>query len=410
MTTTADPQRTPGTFAGVTHAVPAIPPLVDIGPSLDAAQRTRYARHLLMPMIGEEGQRRLLNARVAVVGAGGLGSPALLYLSAAGVGRVTVIDDDSVDLTNLQRQVIHDASDVGLAKVDSAVARVRELNPDCRITGMRARLTAETARDLLAGHDLVLDGSDNFPTRYVVNDVCAELGLPFIWAAVYRTQAQVALFWKEPTVPGVTGVDLRDLFPIPPDPTDAPACGDAGVLGPLVGQVGSLMATEALKLLTGTGESLLGRVLYLDSLTFTTALIPLRPRSAEPPARTRSRSVPLPMIGPRELAAWLGLPGTNGAVPPERPTPFVLDVREPQEVAMGRVPGAHPRPLGDLQDDPTSHEDLPRDRDIVIYCKAGPRAVAAATALRDRGLTNLYLLDGGILGWIDQIDPTIPRY
>lgn len=213
---------------------------------------------------------------MAVLGAGGLGAPALLYLAAAGVGRLTIIDDDVVDVTNLQRQVIHPDASVGRPKIESAAEAVRALNPSVEVVTHGVRLTLSNAADLFGDADLVLDGTDNFETRYAVNDACAALGLPYVWASVYRTQAQVSLFWSAPPEP-FEGVDLRDLFPVPPAPGTVPSCGDAGVLGALTGQVGSLMAAEAVKLICGVGEPLLGRVVFLDLLATTMTQIPLRP-------------------------------------------------------------------------------------------------------------------------------------
>ena len=377
-----------------------LPPLVEPAPELTRAQRERYARHLLIPDIGELGQRRLLAARVAVMGAGGLGSPALLYLAAAGVGSVTIIDDDVVDLTNLQRQVIHDDASVGTPKVASAAARLRAQNPDVTVTQRAVRLTDENADEILAGHDLVLDGTDNFPTRYVVNDACARLGLPFVWASVFRTQAQVSVFWKSP--PGdAVGVDLRDLFPTAPDPTTVPSCGDAGVLGALTGQIGSMMATEAIKLICGIGDLLLGRVAFVDVLGVRQVDIPLRPRvetslPLQPAAACPGPGPAIAGVTPRELAAELAS---------DRP-PIVIDVREPGEVALVAIPGSVRIPLADfLADLPT----LDPDADVVVHCKTGPRAERAAAALVASG-HRVRTLTGGVLAWIDDVAPDNPRY
>lgn len=381
--------------------------LVAPGPPLSAEQVTRYARHLLLPTVGEEGQRRLLSARVAVVGAGGLGSPALLYLAAAGVGTLTVIDDDAVDATNLQRQVIHDAMSVGLPKVESAVDRVRGLNPDCTVRGRCERITADNAAELLADHDLVLDGSDNFETRYAVDAACAELGLPLVWAAVFRTAAHLTTFWTA-APEGQPAVGLRDLFPEPPLPGSVPACGDAGVLGALVGQVGSMMASEAIKLITGTGEPLLGRVLYVDSLASTQREIPLAPSgrygTPQPGAATGAAPEPAAERPPRVSASDLAARLANGSAP------FVLDVRESAEVAFGTVPGAVHVPVAALTEGDPEDLGVPRDRDVVLVCKMGPRADLAAGSLRAHGYERLSVLDGGMLAWIDDVDPTLPRY
>jgi adenylyltransferase/sulfurtransferase len=376
-------------------------PLVAPGAPLTAAQRHRYARHLLIPDLGDAGQRRLLAARVLVMGAGGLGSPALLYLAAAGVGHLTIVDDDVVDLTNLQRQVIHDTAGVGTPKAGSAAARVRALNPDVEVGERPVRLTRDNAVDLLRGHDLVLDGTDNFPTRYVVNDACAELGLPLVWASVYRTQAQVSVFWKNP--PGdAAGVDLRDLFPVLPDPATVPSCGDAGVLGALTGQVGSMMVTEAIKLICGIGRPLLGRVAFLDVLDGRQFEIPLAPRTEEfadaDPQDGAYCAVPaVAGVSARALADELASPAP----------PVVVDVREPAEVALVSIPGTLRVPLADFLAGPPAFDP---DADVVVHCQSGPRAERAAAALATSGHRRVRTLTGGVLAWIDEVDPTLPRY
>ena len=377
-----------------------LPPLVAPGAPLTAAQRHRYARHLLIPDVGDAGQRRLLAARVLVMGAGGLGSPALLYLAAAGVGHLTIVDDDVVDLTNLQRQVIHDSAAVGTPKVASAAARVRALNLDVEVTERPQRLTRDNALHLLRGHDLVLDGTDNFPTRYVVNDACAELGIPLVWASVYRTQAQVSVFWKNPPTDAV-GVDLRDLFPVPPDPATVPSCGDAGVLGALTGQVGSMMATEAIKLICGIGEPLLGRVAFLDVLGGRQFEIPLHPRTEDfpedDPEDAYCQLPDIPSVSARALAAELASPTP----------PVVIDVREPAEVALVAIPGTLHVPLADFLAGPPAFDP---DADVVVCCKGGTRAERAAAALTASGHRRVRTLTGGVLAWIDDVDPDLPRY
>jgi adenylyltransferase/sulfurtransferase len=380
-----------------------LPPLVEPAAPLDREQRQRYARHLLIPALGDAGQRRLLGARVCVMGAGGLGSPALLYLAAAGVGTLTIVDDDVVDLTNLQRQVIHDDAAVGTSKAASAAARVRALNPAIEVRPVPVRVTRDNAAAIFAGHHLVLDGTDNFPTRYVVNDTCAALGLPYVWASVYRTQAQVSVFWKNPPA-GHVGVDLRDLFPVAPDPATVPSCGDAGVLGALVGQVGSMMATEAIKLICGVGEPLLGRVAFLDVLEGRQTEIPLRPRvepaPADPPQQEAAACCLAPGVGtitPAALAAELASPTP----------PVVIDVREPGEVALVAIPGMVHVPLADFLASPPL---LDPDIEVVVHCKAGPRAERAAAALAASGHRRVRTLTGGVLAWIDEVDPTLTRY
>ncbi|MCT2292718.1 ThiF family adenylyltransferase [Janibacter hoylei] len=376
-----------------------LPPLVAPGPALTGEQVSRYSRHLLMPTIGEGGQRRLLAARVAVVGAGGLGSPSLLYLAAAGVGRITVVDDDVVDETNLQRQVIHSSADVGRPKIDSALERVRALNPEVEIVGVTDHLTADNAAAMLADHDVVLDGSDNFETRYAVADACDELGVPLVWAAVYRTEAHLTVFWTA-APQGHPAPGLRDLFPRPPAPGSVPACGDAGVVGPLVGQVGSMMATEAIKLITGVGAPLVGRLLFIDVLAATQRELPLvargprtRPLAVLPTPVADTEPGGIPLVSPADLADQL-----SGAH-----APFVLDVRDAYELASGIVPGAVHIPVPTLTGDPASSDALPTDRDIVLVCHSGARARLAATTLRARGFEHLHVLDGGMLAWPDPV-------
>lgn len=377
---------------------PTLPPLVEPGPALTREETHRYARHLLIPSIGEVGQRRLRAAHVAVMGAGGLGSPALLYLAAAGVGKLTIIDDDVVDVTNLHRQVIHPDAAVGTPKVDSAAAAVKALNPTVEVVTHGVRLVPGNAAELFASADLVLDGTDNFETRYAVNDACAELGLPYVWASVYRTQAQVAVFWAAPPG-GVPGVDLRDLFPHPPAPGSVPSCGDAGVLGALTGQVGSMMAAEAIKLICGVGSPLLGRVAFLDLLDATVTPIPLRPgtRPPAPAAPTPEEGPVFASVTPTELAAELAS---------ENP-PIVLDVREPSEIPFGAIDGSVRIPLQQFLDNVPTFEP---DADVVIHCKLGPRAERAAAALAASGHTKIRLLEGGILAWGRDVDPTVTPY
>lgn len=394
-----------------------LPPLVEPGPALTPEQVTRYSRHLLVPGMGIDAQRRLLAARVAVVGAGGLGSPILSYLAAAGVGHLTVIDDDTVDATNLQRQVIHRTDAVGVSKAESAAAFVRALNPDVDVEVRRTRISVDNAAELLRGHDVVLDGADNFPTRYAVSDACAALGLPLVWAAVLRFDAQLSTF-----VPGVAdAVTLRDLFPLPPRPEDVPSCSEAGVLGALVGQVGSIMAAEAVKLVCGFGEPLVGRVLLIDALTQRTREVPLRPVGAvvHPPQREQVREVvPLPELSPVQVRDLLTAPPlppsvSNGGSGDDRARPVVaptvLDVREPAEHALGTVPGARLVPVGEV----LAWESLEGHVDagpVVVYCKAGPRARRAAAHLVRLGHQDVSVMDGGILGWIEQVDPSLPTY
>ncbi len=378
-----------------------IPPVVEPGPALTAEQLRRYDRHLLLPGIGLDGQRRLRNARVCVVGAGGLGSPVLLYLAAAGVGTLGIVDQDDVDETNLQRQVVHGRSDVGRPKVDSAREAVLALDPDIAVVVHRGRLTEQDVADVLSGYDVVVDATDNFPTRYLVNDACVALGLPEVWGSVLRFDAQVSVFWGRPAAPGLTAVQLRDLFPEPPAADEVPSCAEAGVLGALCGQAGSVMATEVVKLVTGAGEPLLGRVLVIDALaarwtevTFAQAAGSTR-EAGQVPARASST------VTARELAALLAGPPAG--------RPLVVDVREPTEHAIVAIPGSRLVPLGQILDG-SAFEAFPRDRQIVLHCRTGARSAQALRAVLEAGFTDVAHLDGGILAWVDDVDPTLTRY
>ena len=393
-----------------------VPPLVAPGPPLTAQERARYARHLLLPEIGDLGQRRLRRARVCVIGAGGLGAPVLQYLAAAGVGTIGVVDDDVVDVTNLQRQVIHGHADVGRPKVDSAAETVRAIDPGVRVVPHRVRLTEESV-DLLADYDIVVDGTDNFPTRYLVNDACVRLGLPEVWGSVLRFDAQVAVFWgRPPAGSGVASVQLRDVFPEPPAEGTVPSCAVAGVLGALCGQVGSLMATEVVKLVTGVGTALLGRIAVLDALAGTWREVPLRSagaagaqvrssRDGDPgvdradlsPGAPPDPGVPVSAeVTPHELARLLG----EGSV-------TLLDVREPAERTIVAIPAEQVAiPLGDL---PARVDEVPTDRPVVVYCRSGARSAAAAAFLTSAGLVAANLA-GGVLAWAEDVQPDPPRY
>ncbi len=378
-----------------------LPPLVEPGPPLTREQVSRYSRHLLVPGMGIEAQRRLLNARVAVIGAGGLGSPILSYLAAAGVGHLTIVDDDVIDTTNLQRQVIHRHEGVGRRKVDSAAEYVTGLNPDVTVEVRHTRITPDNAEQLLVGHDLVLDGADNFPTRYAVSDAATALGLPVVWAAVLRFDAQISSF-----VPGRPGsVSLRDLFPLPPRPEDVPSCSEAGVLGALVGQVGSIMAGEAVKLICGFGEPLVGRLLLVDALSQRTREVPLRPAGAvlPRPAHEPTRElVPLEEVSAEDVSALLAGQGPEGGL-------VLLDVREPAEHALGTVPGALTGPVGEVLTWEEMVGQLP-EGPVVVYCKTGPRARRAAAHLVKIGRPDVRVMTGGMLAGIDRIDPSLPPY
>jgi adenylyltransferase/sulfurtransferase len=380
-------------------------------PELSAHERQRYSRHILLPEIGEAGQRRLKAARVLCVGAGGLGSPALLYLAAAGVGTLGLVDFDAVDVTNLQRQIVHDTASVGRSKVESARARVAALNPDVTVETVHAPFSVANAKALVQSFDLVLDGTDNFPARYLVNDACVLYGRPNAWGSIFRFEGQAAVFAAP------AGPCYRCLHPEPPPADLIPNCAEAGVLGVLPGIIGTIQATEAIKLILGVGEPLTGKLLVFDALKmrFRTLRLPKNPDC--PICGTRPTIVELRETGGycqadrvrrdaedartdeltvRELKARIDA-GT---------APVILDVREPVEAAICRIPGARLIPLGDL---PARLHELDRDVPIVVYCKSGGRSARAVRLLRQSGLGGVNL-SGGILSWINEIDPSLPRY
>ncbi|TQK20350.1 adenylyltransferase/sulfurtransferase [Microbacterium sp. SLBN-154] len=361
-----------------------LPPLVDPAPLLDSAEQERTLRHAALAGLSEIGQRRLAAAHVAVIGAGGLGSPVIFALAAAGVGTLTVIDDDVVDLSNLQRQVLHRVADLGRPKTESAERVARDLSPTTRVHAHRERLTARNAVDLLRGADLVVDGSDSFLTREAVAEATETLGVPLVWGALQGAAAQVTVFWSTPPV-GAARVVLDDLYPAG-SAHDAPSCAEAGVLGPLCLQVGGLLATEAVKLIAGVGEPLLGRILVVDAWAGTVREVPLAPARRSAPAPIIAAG-DIPEIEPERLAEKLD----TGAV--------LLDVRESWETARGVIPGSVLRPLADVLAAPTAFAGPVGDGPVVVVCQAGGRARRAAEALRATGV-EASVLRGGYAAWI----------
>ena len=390
-----------------------LPPLVEPGPELTREELERYARHLTLPGIGPLGQRRLGSARVLVVGAGGLGSPALQYLAAAGVGTLGIVDDDVVAVSNLQRQVVHTTADVGRPKAVSAADAVTALNPLVRVQTHLCRLTADNAVDIIGQYDLVLDGADNFATRYVVSDAAALTGTPCVWGSILRFEGQVSVFWAG------RGPTYRDLYPEAPPDGEVPSCAEGGVFGMLPATVGSVMVTEAVKLITGIGEPLLGRVLLHDALAMTWREMRLDPDPGV-----------APVTAVAEPDAVCALPG-GGTDPAERlaapelarllerrargEASFVLvDVREDWERELVAIDGAVPVPLQDLLD--RGADALPpeaRGADLVLHCKAGVRSATALAALRPFYAgreERVRHLEGGVLAWVEQVAPDEPVY
>ncbi|WP_277208708.1 ThiF family adenylyltransferase [Isoptericola croceus] len=402
---------------------PSLPPLVDPGPELTVEEIGRFARHLALPGLGADGQRRLAATRVLVVGAGGLGSPALLYLAAAGVGTLGVVDDDVVDASNLQRQVLHGTGDVGRAKTTSAREAVADVAPGVRCVEHAERLTPANALDLLRDYDLVLDGSDNFATRYLVADAAEILGLPVVWGGLYQFQGQVSVFWAAPPVG--EGVTYRDVFPEPPPAALAPDCATGGVLGSLCGTIGSAMATEAVKLITGTGRTLLGRLAVHDALDASWRHLDVRADPSREPVTTLpddAAYATLCGLGPVEPVAAQDGPVTPATVAALRAAaadgdgdePYIVDVREPWEVTIAAIAGADLVGLGELLGPDRAEAvrrvaDRAQGRPVHVLCKMGGRAAQAAAVLRDAGLPAREIA-GGILAWSNDVDPSIPTY
>lgn len=378
-------------------------------PELTGDELRRYGRHLVLDEVGIEGQRRLKNARVLLVGAGGLGSPAAMYLAAAGVGTLGLVDFDRVDVTNLQRQVIHGTRDIGRPKLDSASDRIRDLNPNVHVEQFDTALTSENALGIARSFDVIVDGTDNFPTRYLVNDTCVILGKPNAFGSVLRFEGQASVFATE------NGPCYRCLFREPPPPGLVPSCAEAGVLGVLPGLVGTIQATETIKLILGKGVPLIGRLLLIDALTMNFRTIELR-RDPECPAcgtreinelidyeafcgvsATNTGNDVIRDIGPRELAQRMSRGDDIQLV----------DVREKWEWDISRIPGATLIPLGTLAD---AARSLDPNRETVLYCKVGVRSLHAAEELADLGFTKLTNLSGGIIRWSEEVDPRVLRY
>lgn len=368
-------------------------------------ERVRYSRHLIMPEVGDEGQRRLKAARVLCIGAGGLGSPAALYLAAAGVGKIGIVDLDDVDLSNLQRQILHGTKDVGRKKLDSARDRLRDINPNIDIVPHECRLSAANAADIIADYEIVIDGSDNFPTRYLSNDVCVFARKPNIYGAVFRFDGQSAVF-----APHLGGPCYRCLFPDPPPPGSVPNCAQAGVLGVLPGIIGMIQAIEAIKLILGTGEPLIGRLLHFDALKmkfreFNVRRDPQCPVCGDHPTITApidyeqfcGVATDVPAISVQELKRKVDA----------REPIQLIDVREPFENEIARIDNARLIPLGEL---PGRLDELDRESCLVVHCHTGMRSAQAVQLLRGSGFRNVFNLEGGIDRWSDEIDPTVQKY
>jgi len=391
----------------------SLPPLVEPAAELTIDEVRRYSRHLIIPDVGMAGQKRLKNAKVLCVGAGGLGSPALMYLAAAGVGTLGIVEFDTVDESNLQRQIIHGQSDIGKPKAESAAATIREINPLVNVIIHNEALTNDNVLEIFAGYDLIVDGTDNFATRYMVNDAAVFLKKPYVWGSIYRFDGQASVFWAE------HGPCYRCLYPEPPPPGMVPSCAEGGVLGVLCASVGSIQVTEAIKLITGIGEPLLGRLIVYDALEMSYRKIKVRkdPNCAvcgENPtvtelidyddfcgavsdeAATAARGS---TISPRELKDWLDAGKSIELV----------DVREPNEYEIVAIPGSVLIPKDRILSG-AALADLPQDRQLVLYCKTGVRSAEALAAVKNAGFRDAVHVQGGVVGWVKQIDPSLPIY
>lgn len=378
-------------------------------PHLTPDQLQRYARHLTLPEFGVSGQQRLAAARVLLVGAGGLGSPAALYLAAAGVGTIGIVDDDLVDVSNLQRQVLHGTAAIGTPKTTSAAERLADLNPEVRVVAHRVRLDRGNAREIVRAYDLVVDGSDNFPTRYLVNDACVLEGKPLIYGSIYRFEGQLSLF----NVAG--GPCYRCLFAEPPAPELVPSCADAGVLGVLPGIIGTLQALEAIKWITGMGEPTVGRLLLFDALGLRFREIALR---RDPACAACGEAPTITELTDYDAFCGVTPAGTAGALQDVEPealarelagavVPVLLDVRDPWEYDLVHLEGSRLVPLAEL---PERLAELPRDRGLVTICHHGVRSATAAALLRRAGFGRVRSLAGGVDAWAERVDPGMRRY
>ena len=389
----------------------ALPPLVEPDAELSRDEVARYSRHLIIPDVGMAGQKRLKNAKVLVIGAGGLGSPALLYLAAAGVGTLGIVEFDEVDMSNLQRQVIHGRSDVGRPKAESARDSIREINDNVDVRLHEFRLEPDNAVELFEQYDLILDGTDNFATRYLVNDAAVLAHKPYVWGSIYRFEGQASVFWED--APNGRGLNYRDLYPEAPPPGMVPSCAEGGVLGVLCASIGSIMATEAVKLITGIGESLLGRLMVYDALDMTYRTITLR----RDPART-------PVTELIDYDAFCGVVSDEGQAAAAGSTITatelrdlldsgkdieLIDVREPVEWDIVHLPGAVLIPKDRILSGEALSE-LPQNKPIVLHCKTGVRSAEALAALKKAGFSDATHLQGGVIAWAKQVDTSLPVY
>jgi len=394
-------------------SLPSLPPLVAPADEITVAEVRRYSRHLIIPDFAMNGQKRLKNAKVLAIGAGGLGSPVLMYLAAAGVGTIGIVEFDTVDESNLQRQIIHGASDVGRPKALSAKEKIQEINPLVNVVLHEVRLDSSNALDVLAPYDLIVDGTDNFPTRYLVNDACVLLGKPYVWGSIFRFEGQASVFWSE------HGPCYRCLYPEPPPPGMVPSCAEGGVLGVLCASIGSIQATEAIKVLTGIGDPLVGRLMVYDALDMTYRTVRVQ-KDPECPICGKNPTVTELIdyeafcgeVSDEALEAVIGHTLTARELKDMKDAGedfYLVDVREPAENEIVKIPDSVLIPKDEILFG-RALADLPQDKPIVLYCKSGIRSAEALASLHAAGFANAKHVQGGVLAWINQIDPELPAY
>jgi sulfur-carrier protein adenylyltransferase/sulfurtransferase len=391
----------------------SLPPLVTPAADLSVDEVRRYSRHLIIPDVGMTGQKRLKNARVLCVGAGGLGSPALLYLAAAGVGTLGVIDFDVVDESNLQRQIIHGQSDIGRPKAESARDSIKEINPYVEVIVHKTQLDSDNALEIFAQYDLIVDGTDNFATRYLVNDACVLLGKPYVWGSIYRFDGQASVFWAE------HGPCYRCLYPEPPPPGMVPSCAEGGVLGVLCASIGSIQVNEAIKLIVGIGDPLAGRLMIYDALEMSYRTVRVR-KDPECPICGKNPTI----TGLIDYDAFCGTVSEDAQQAAAGSTItatelkemldrgddiFLVDVREPNEYEIVSIPGAVLIPKDQFLSG-AALERLPQDKRVILHCKSGARSAECLAVLKNAGFADSAHVGGGVLAWISQVDPSLPAY
>ena len=391
-----------------------IPPLVEKGPALTVDEVRRYSRHLIIPDVAMAGQQRLMNAKVLCVGAGGLGSPALMYLAAAGVGTLGIVEFDTVDESNLQRQIIHGQSDIGKSKAISAKEKIAEINPNVNVVVHEVRIDTYNVMEIFSQYDLIVDGTDNFATRYLVNDACVLLKKPYVWGSIYRFDGQASVFWAE------YGPCYRCLYPEPPPPGMVPSCAEGGVLGVLCASIGSIQTTEAIKLITGIGEPLIGQLMIYDALEMSYRKIKVRkdpkcPLCSDEPTQTELLPDYEAFCGVLSDAAEVAVKDSTISVTElkskidKKENFLLIDVREPSEYEIVKIPGSLLIPKQGFLDG-SALAGLPQDKPIILHCKSGVRSAECLAILKSAGFADATHVSGGVVAWAKQIDTSLPVY